>query len=162
MRLCRNLVPFLMVTCWAVAFGSDDATSVSSKLPEFVIPKNQDWYGAIAKQHGLEGRVLVALNVAADGHANNVSVIWAEDSVLSANTLQLLTAIHFKVPAHWGTADVARRWYVGFVYRLCPSGQPGEFAIPVEPIHITGSRLPSAPVRTSPATKESDTCLQAP
>jgi TonB family protein len=156
------LAAFFTVACCAATLANDDGTSANPKLPQLVMPKGQDWYGGLAKGDGLEGRVLVAFNIAADGHAKKVSVIWAENSVLEANTLQLLKSIRFKVPADWGTADVWRRWRLGFVYRLCPkSGQSGEFAIPVETLHITGSRLIGAPVRTAPDTKQSDTCVQS-
>jgi TonB family protein len=162
-RSGKGAVFLMMAVWWAIALASDDGTSVNRKLPQFqfVMSKGQDWYGATAKRQGLEGRVLVAFNITTDGQAKDVSVIWTEDSVLGANTLQLMKAIRFKMPPDWGPADVWRRWQVGFVYRLCPSGQPGEFAIPVEPIYITGSRLPGAPVRTMPVTKESDACTQS-
>jgi len=162
MRRSGKAAVFLMMAAWWVAaLSSDDGLSTNAKLPRFVMPKGQDWYGATAKRQGLEGRVLVAFNITTEGQAKNVSVVWTEDSVLAANTLQLLKAVRFKVPPDWGTADIWRRWQVGFVYRLCPSGQSGEFAIPVEPIYITGSRLPGAPVHTVPISRESDACAQS-
>src|SRR5256885_392634 len=110
MRPPSNLAAIFVVAFCAATVANDDGTSANPKLPQLVMPKDQDWYGAVAKRDGLEGRVLVAFYIAADGHAKNASVIWAENSVLEANTLQLLKTIRFKVPTDWGTADVWRRW----------------------------------------------------
>jgi len=117
-------------------------------LPHAKFP-NEDWYGAKAKRLGIEGRVLVAFDVTAKGAAKNISILWSENDLLAAQTTRFLSAVRFDVPRDWQTTGALRRWRLGFVYRLSPSGQPqpsrqsDEFAIPVEIIGITGSRLRS-------------------
>jgi TonB family protein len=163
MSRSHKLAAFLLVSCCAASSLADDEGAWAiPKLPQWVVtPKDQDWYPADAQRTGLEGRVLVAFDITADGRAKSISVLWAEDSLLGVGAVQLLKGIRFKVPPDWGTADLSRRWRLGFVYRLCPSGQTGDFAIPVETVYITGSRLRGAPVHTAPANKQSDTCLHA-
>lgn len=148
----------VMLVCCGAALADEQAAFALPRLPQIVASLTNDWYTDAARRAGLEGRVLIAFYIAPDGRAKNPSVIWAEDAVLAANALEFLKAARFKVPSDWGTEERWRRWRLGFVFRLCPSGQSGEFAIPAETVYITGSRLPGAPVRTAPSAERPDTC----
>jgi TonB family protein len=138
---------------------ADDETGFElPNLPRSNLPNDQDWYPASARREGLEGRVLVGFDIGSDGRTNKVSVIWSErgdGSVLAANTVRMVGTMRFKVPADWPSTGAWRRWRLGVVYRLHPSGQPLDFAIPVENVVITGSRLPGAPVHSKPDSAES-------
>jgi hypothetical protein len=118
------------------------------KLPPRHWPTHEDWYGPQAKRLGIEGRVLVAFDIATDGKPDHVSVLWSENDLLAKQTEHLLSELRFDVPKDWAMTGGTHRWYAGFVYRLSPSGLSGEFAVPVEKIEITGTRLPGAPVRS--------------
>jgi hypothetical protein len=131
------------------------------KLPHLTLSTREDWYGPQAKLLGVEGRVLVAFDITAAGATKNVSILWGENALLGAHTTRLLSGVHFDVPKDWATSGAGRRWRVGFVYCLVPSGQSDEFAIPVEKVYINGSRLPGAPVHTSPPPKASGQCGSA-
>lgn len=134
------------------------------KLPAYSISdaaKNRDWYPLPARWNGLEGRVLVGFDIGSDGRTKNISVIWAEDQVFAANTVQLLSVVRYHVPPDWASSGARRRWRLGFVYCLVPSGQSDEFAIPVEKVTVSGSRLSGRPVLTKPAVGASGSCAQA-
>jgi TonB family protein len=150
---------FVVVLCWSGRLVADDETGLElPKLPRSNFPNDQDWYPASARREGLEGRVLVGFDIGTDGRTKKVSVIWSEsgdESVLAANTVRMVGTMRFKVPAEWASSGAWRRWRLGVVYRLFPSGQALDFAIPVETVVITGSRLPGAPVRSKPGSAES-------
>lgn len=140
----------------AIAMG-DDAWELP-KLPAHDFPNDRDWYPLPARAQGVEGRVLLGFDISSDGRTKKISVIWAENGdngVLATSARQMLTVFRFRVPADWAESGAWRRWRLGFVYRLFPSGQALDFAIPVEPVVITGSRLRGAPVRSKPAPGES-------
>ena len=160
MRTFSRLGFLLLLACCGQTLADDQDGWTLPKLPRWTLPTKEDFYGAAAKRAGAEGTVLLAFDVGSDGQPKNLSVLWADNSVLGASALQLLKGSRLKIPPDWGATNLLRRWRLGIVYRLCPSGVSGEFAIPVETIYISGSRLPGAPGRTAPATKEDDTCKQ--
>jgi TonB family protein len=119
------------------------------KLPLYQLLSHQDWYPLAARQAGLEGRVLVGFDITADGHIRNISVIWSENRVFESSAVALLKNARFTLPADWASTATSRRWRLGFVYRLAPGTcQSDQFAIPVEKVFVTGSRLTGARGRT--------------
>jgi TonB family protein len=119
------------------------------KLPLYQLLSHQDWYPLAAREASLEGRVLVGFDITADGHVRNISVIWSENGVFESSAVALLKSARFTLPADWASTATSRRWRLGFVYRLAPDTcQSDQFAIPVEKILITGSRLSGARGRT--------------
>jgi TonB family protein len=118
-------------------------------LPHFQAAFGQDWFPVVAKRMGLEGRVLVGFDIDARGRAKNISVIWSENTVFESSAVEILKGARFSLPSDWANSGASRRWRLGFVYRLFPAScQSDQFAIPVEKVVITGSRLTGAPVRS--------------
>ena len=114
------------------------------RLPPFQLP-NYGAYPETARRMGLEGRVLVGFDIKADGRATKTSVIWSGNRMLESSVVDYVKSLRFHVPADWVNTGASTRWRLGFVYRLFPgSCQTDEFAIPVETIVITGSRLPGS------------------
>jgi hypothetical protein len=151
-----------LVASWSPILADEPSSADSAwelpKLPHATFSKREDWYGPQAKRLGVEGRVLVAFDIATAGDAKNVSIIWAENELLGTQTSRLLSGAHFDVPKDWATSGAARRWRAGFVYCLVPSGQSDEFAIPVAKIYLNGSRLRGAPVHTRSGPNASGVC----
>jgi TonB family protein len=116
------------------------------------------YYPTGAMRLGVEGRVLVAFDITAAGRARNVSILWTEDASLATQTVKLLERARFKVSADWTSSGEWRRWRAGFVYRMPPSCQTEEFAIPVEKVYISASRLPGTAVRNHPGPNASGSC----
>jgi TonB family protein len=144
----------------AIPGTNEDSAWAIPKLPhaEYSVDRDRDWYPTSARREGLEGRVLLGFDIMATGLAHNVSVIWSENRVFESSAVSLLKAAKFTLPSDWTSSDALRRWRVGFVFCLLPSGQSDQFAIPVEKIYITGSRLRGAPVRTTPRPNSNGSC----
>ncbi len=141
-----------------VRADTNDSAWELPKLPVFQFP-TQEYYPETARRKGLEGRVLMAFDITPAGRAKNVTIVWAEDTVLGAWTKEIITGSHFSVPPDWGTSGALLRWRVGFVYCLLPpSGQSDAFAIPVEKITITGTRIPGAPIRIKAEANRASQC----
>ena len=130
----------------APATNSDTSGWELPKLPHFRPESGRDWFPDAARRMGLEGRVLVGFDISAQGRAKNVAVIWSEDRVFVPSAVEMVKGMRFDVPSDWTNEGAFRRWRLGIVYRLHPSCHSGEFAIPVETVVITGSRLVGAPV----------------
>jgi TonB family protein len=128
------------------------------ELPITEFPPDKDMYAAEARRKGVEGRVLVAFDIATSGRAQNISVIWAEQPLLQAASVRLLSQTRFEVPSNWSKSGAWRRWRVGLVYCLPPSGQSDDFAIPTRTIYITGDRFPGAPSPPSPSNGAAGPC----
>lgn len=116
------------------------------KLPRFKLGQDQDWFPEAARRDGLEGRVLVGFDITAQGSAKNISVIWSSTRLFESNAVGMLRTGRFSVPSDWIESGGWRRWRLGFVFRLSPSCESDEFAIPVEKVLVTGSRIIGAPV----------------
>jgi len=141
------------------ATNADASAWEQPNLPGRKVDMSRDWYPDAAKRLGLEGRVLLGFDMKADGRAKNISVIWSENSAFEASAVEMLKSVRFTVPANWKTADASRRWRMGLVYRLypsCRSDQSDQFAIPVDKVVITGSRLAGAPVRSGSGANNSE------
>ena len=157
----KGIAALVAAACCSAATTNttDDSAWEIPKLPHPKYRLDRDWYPTLARERGLEGRVLVGFDITAAGLARNVSVIWSEDPVFESTVISFLKEAKFTAAGDSSSWDAARRWRLGFVYCLFPSGQPDQFAIPVEKIYITGSRLRSAPVRTVPKPNSRGSCF---
>ena len=126
--------------------AADTSAWALPKLPPFKLEGVRDWFPEVARRDGLEGRVLVGFDIAAQGSAKNISVIWSSTRVFESNAVGMLRTARFSVPSDWMESGGWRRWRLGFVFRLSPSCESDEFAIPVEKVLVTGSRVIGAPV----------------
>lgn len=158
--LCGWGVAVLACCVLRVSLGDESASDNTPHLsPRESKLGNIDWYPIQARRAGLEGRVLVAFNVTPAGQATNASIIWAEEPIFEAPTLGFLARSRFQVPPDWQASGPSRRLRLGFVFCLNPSGQSSDFAMPVELVTITASRLNRAPVRSKPAPGASGPCV---
>jgi TonB family protein len=163
-----RILPLLLIslaslssTLWA---DEPVATSDPFQLPKLPPIKLSQgiWYPDRAKAAGLEGRVLAAFDITPAGIAQNISVLWSEDELLASSTIQMLSKAHFNVPADWQTSGAWRRWRVGFVFCLPPSGQPDDFGISVETIYVRGTPVRGAPQRHPPDKGSTSGCNKQP
>lgn len=129
----------------AQAAGVDDVASHAwdlPQLPRYTSGVAREWYPDAARGRDAEGRVLLGFDITDDGRAANVSVIWSENRMFDSSAVGLVRSVHFKVPTDWARTGALTRWRLGVVYRLSPgSCQSDAFAIPVQKVYITGSRL---------------------
>jgi len=144
----------------STAIDADTAGWELPKLPHVQLETNRDWFPAAAKRMGLEGRVLVGFDITAQGRVTNISVIWSENSVFDSSAVEMLKGARFSVPSDWANGGALRRWRVGFVFRQSPGCQSAEFAIPVEPVVITGSRVTGAPPRPGSRPNSDGSCTK--
>jgi len=145
----RGLV-LVMVLSAARAVGLAAAANESApvarpKLPPAKSIDNVLYYQEEARRLGREGRVEFEFNIAADGKANHVAVLLADDPVLARDARKLLGAITFDVP----------------IYCLPPSGQNEQFPEDVSKLTITAARVPGAPVKHPVAPGADGRCAQA-
>jgi TonB family protein len=153
----------LAAYCAATIAGDDDSAWAIPKLPQTKGSLNNNYYPDAARRAGTEGRVLIAFDISADGRVRNPSVIWSENGAFDASALGMLKEMRFSVPADWMNTGAHRRWRLGFVFRLAPSGgQDCDFAIPTETLFVTGSRLRGGPVRAIPEIGTSRGCPKLP
>ncbi|HUN25259.1 MAG TPA: TonB family protein [Steroidobacteraceae bacterium] len=165
MRMFVQAIAVLLVGAYCAAAPSSpsvDSAWQLPKLPHGNYPVDREWYPTLARQEGMEGTVLVGFDISDKGLPQNVSVIWSENPVFESSAVSFLEAAQFTLPSNWSRSDALRRWRLGFVYCLDPSGQSDQFAIPVEKIYIIGSRLPKAPVRTVPRPNSHGSCVTTP
>jgi TonB family protein len=142
---CWSLVLLLMGTAvsltWSDEPGPDTGRQVTG-MPHLDHLPPLDFYPPRARLTGDQGRVLVGFNITASGAAENISVIWAENGVFSAEAVRMLNVSHFKVPSDWATTGAGRRWRLGITWCLPPSGQSDRFGItPLDTILIKSSRI---------------------
>lgn len=124
--------------------AGDNADASSWELPPLPHMESgsfQGVYPETARRQGLEARVLLGFDITPGGHTKKVSVIWSGNPVFDSAAVEMVKGIRFTLPANWPTTNVSTRWRLGVVFRLEPSCQSDEFAIPVEKIIVTGSRL---------------------
>ena len=162
----RGLV-LVMVLSAARAVGLAAAANESApvarpKLPPAKSIDNVLYYQEEARRLGREGRVEFEFNIAADGKANHVAVLLADDPVLARDARKLLGAITFDVPSDWQTSGLeSMRYRLGMIYCLPPSGQNEQFPEDVSKLTITAARVPGAPVKHPVAPGADGRCAQA-
>lgn len=131
-----------------VAAANESTPAARPKLPPAKGIDNVLYYQEEARRSGREGRVELEFNIGADGKANHVAVLLADDQGLVRDARELLRAIRFDVPSDWPTLGLgSTRYRLGMVYCLPPSGQNEQFPEAISKMIITAARVPGAPVR---------------
>ncbi len=138
--------------CPAVA-ANESAPAARTKLPPAKSIGDVLYYQEEARRSGREGRVELEFNIGADGKANHVAVLLADDQVLARDARELLLAIRFDVPSDWQTSGLGSTRYRlnGMVYCLPPSGQ-NELQFPEDVFqddHHGRARVPGRPGQAS-------------
>lgn len=148
------------LTPWPAANASPPAAR--PKLPPARSIDAVLYYPAEARRLGREGRVELEFNIDADGRADHVAVLLADDKALAGDARTLLSAVRFDVPSDWRASGLeALRYRLGMVYCLPPSGQSEQFPEPVSRMIITATRRPGAPVKHPLSPGASGRCAQA-
>jgi Gram-negative bacterial TonB protein C-terminal len=148
----RGLVLVIILSA-ARAIGPAAVANEPTAVPEPRLPpaKGIDKvlpYQEEARRQGREGRVEFEFNIGADGKANRVALLLADDRSLSRDARQLLGAIRFDVPSDWESSGLgSMRYRLGMVYCLPPSGQSEQLPEGVSKMIITAARVAGAPVK---------------
>jgi len=146
-----------------LAVAANESTPAARpKLPPAKSIDNVLYYQEQARRLGREGRVELEFNIGADGKANHVAVLLADDQMLARDARKLLGAIRFDVPNGWQASGLdSLRYRLGMVYCLPPSGQSEQFPEEVSKLTITAARVPGAPVRHPVHPGADGRCAQA-
>ena len=145
-----------------VAAANESTAVVRPKLPPAKSIDNVLYYQEEARRLGREGRVELEFNIGADGKANHVAVLLADDQMLARDARKLLGAISFEVPGDWRASGLAAlRYRLGMVYCLPPSGQNEQFSEDISKLTITAARVPGAPIRHPVRAGAYGRCTQA-
>lgn len=132
----------------SAAAANEPTPATRARLPPAKGIDNVLYYQEQARRAGREGRVELEFDIGADGKANHVAVLLADDRLLARDARELLRAIRFDVPSDWQSSGLgSTRYRLGMVYCLPPSGQNEQFAEDVSKMIITAARVPGAPVR---------------
>jgi TonB family protein len=144
------------------AAANESTPAVRPRLPPAKSIGDVLYYQEEARRSGREGRVELEFNIGADGKANHVAVLLADDQLLARDARELLRAIRFDVPSDWQSSGLgSTRYRLGMVYCLPPSGQNEQFAEDVSKMIITAARVPGAPVRHPVRPGADGRCAQA-
>ena len=140
----KNLV--LVLSAGAVVLSGSVWAAESLPVPKFsFINRHEDFYPPKARRLGLEGRVLLAFDIRANGKADNVIVVSSEDPTLDPAARALLGNLKFEV-ANGAAASEGRPYLFGVAFCLSPSSHPTTFDAGIEKITVAGSRVKGAPV----------------
>lgn len=120
-----RLLPILLCTlgafCWSHVYA-DEVLRESVKLPHMTyLGTSEAFYPAVALKNALQGLVLIAFRIGANGMPTDVAIIDSEpDHTFDAATLNYLTHhSHFAVPADWmQKAESTHFFRIVFEYKL--------------------------------------------
>ena len=158
--LCLALVLASICAQTPLSFADESApVDSAASFPKIAkIKKSRgDPYGEAGKRDGLEGRVAVTYELAADGRATMISIASYDEPQLAYAARDIFKRIEFEPPKETAPpSGEARRHVLGFIFCLQPSGVPAHFPADVgvtgkNLVVIAGSRLPWAPVKTVPS-----------
>jgi TonB family protein len=142
-----------------VADESQSAGSETQTLPPLKSNKGI-YYPEAAKRVGLEGKVLVAFDIVADGRVANLAVIFSDESAFENTAKEYMSGLRFEVPSNWASsASRYQRYHIGFVFCIPPSGLVGTFGIAASPVTVSTNRIPGSPIRNPPASGATGTCV---
>jgi len=138
---------------------SQSAGSEKQALPPLKSSKDI-YYPEAAKRVGLEGKVLVAFDIVADGRVANLAIIFSDESAFENTTKEYMSGLRFEVPSNWASsASRYQRYHMGFLFCIPPSGLVGKFGIAVSPVMVSTNRIPGSPIRNPPAFGATGTCV---
>jgi TonB family protein len=105
-------------------------------------------YPDAQKRIGLEGRVLLAFNIADNGEATDAQVIFADEAAFDTAAITLLSGLRFDIPYDWTiSGNRFKRFHLGIVFCIPPSGQSDAFSDIDSPIIVMTDRIAGSPMR---------------
>ena len=117
------------------------------------------YYPDAAKRVGLEGKVLVAFDIVADGRVANLAILFSDESAFENTAKEYMSGLRFEVPSNWASsASRYQRYHIGFVFCIPPSDLVGTFGIAASPVTISTSRIPGSPIRNPPTAGATGPC----
>jgi TonB family protein len=118
------------------------------------------YYPDAAKRVGLEGKVLVAFDIGADGRVANLAMLFSDESAFENTAKEYMSGLRFEVPSNWASsAGRYQRYHIGFVFCIPPSDLVGTFGIAASPVTISTNRISGSPIRNPPAAGATGTCV---
>jgi TonB family protein len=142
-----------------LADESQSAVSEKQMLPPLRSSKGI-YYPETAKRVGLEGKVLVAFDIVADGRVANLSIISSDNSAFENTAKEYMSGLRFEVPSNWASSESRyQRYHIGFVFCIPPSSLVGTFGVAASPVTISTNRIPGSPIRNPPASGATGTCV---
>src|ERR1700761_5425807 len=137
-------------TFFATAQEPSDGASEPQKLPPFK-STSSPYYPDDALRHGVEGKVLIAFDIAGSGRGANSEILFSAGKVFDKFVMDFISGLRFELPSTWeNSKDHYQRYHMGFLFCIPPSGLVAEFGIPTVPVVISGGRLPGTSVRNPP------------
>jgi TonB family protein len=156
----RTLLVLLIAT--ASIYPLRAVADESQTLPPLKSSKGIN-YPEAAKRVGLEGKVLVAFDIVADGRVDNVSIILADDSAFERTAREYMSGLRFEVPSNWASSESRyHRYHIGFVFCIPPSSLVGTFGVAASPVTISTNRIPGSPIRNPPTDGATGPCVTGP
>jgi TonB family protein len=144
---------------------ADEPLSTASE-PEILPPIKSSkgvYYPEAAKRVGLEGKVLVAFDIVADGRVANVAILFSDESAFENTAREYMSGLRFEVPSNWASsASRYQRYHIGFVFCIPPSDLVGTFGIAASPVTISTNRISGSPIRNPPAAGAAGICVTGP
>jgi TonB family protein len=157
---------FVLLIAFASIFhvraSADEASNAPSTSPALPLLKSSKdiYYPQMAKQVGLEGKVLVAFDIAADGSVAHSSIIFADEGGFEGVAKEYLAGLQFVVPSNWANSPARyQRYHLGFVFCIPPSSLAATFEVAASPVTIKTNRIPGSPVRNPPALGAAGPCV---
>jgi TonB family protein len=141
---------------------ADEPLSTASeqqKLPPIKSSKGV-YYPEAAKRVGLEGKVLIAFDIVADGRVANLAILFSDESAFENTAKEYMSGLRFEVPSNWASsASRYQRYHIGFVFCIPPSDLVGTFGIAASPVTISTNRIAGSPIRNPPVAGATGTCV---
>jgi TonB family protein len=118
------------------------------------------YYPDAAKRVGLEGKVLVAFDIVADGRVANLAIIFSDESAFENTAREYMSGLRFEVPSNWASsASRYQRYHIGFVFCIPPSDLVGTFGVAASPVMVSTNRISGSPIRNLPAAGATGPCV---
>jgi TonB family protein len=119
------------------------------------------YYPDAAKRLGVEGKVLVAFDIAKDGRVANLAVLFSDESVFNNTAKEYMSGLRFDLPSDWANSPSRyERFHMGFVFCIPPSSLIETFGIAASPVTISTNRMPGSPILNPPAAGATGPCVR--
>src|ERR1700735_415572 len=83
---------------------SVDATPAKQVLPPYKMTNKDIFYPDRAKRDGVEGKVLVAFDIAAGGRIANLAILDSDNSAFEATAREYMSELKFDLPSSWANS----------------------------------------------------------
>jgi TonB family protein len=101
-----SFVVLLTAIAWIYPLRGEADESLSAASEELTLPPLKSskgiYYPETAKRVGLEGKVLVAFDIVADGRVANLSIVFSDDGAFENTAKEYMSGVRFEVPSNLG------------------------------------------------------------